>query len=498
MTKLQILLIDDNPDDRTLTIRELKKGFDIKVIEIIDEKSFTNALKKHEFDIVITDYQLRWSNGLEVLHTIKVQYPDCPVIMYTGTGNEEIAVEAMKNGLDDYIVKSPKHFVRIPAAIRMILERMKERQERKWAENALYESEEKFRKIFESSPNAITVSNLNGEIIECNQAMLNLHGFSSKKEVIGTNAFTLIAKKDQERANQNMKKTLLEGFVKNIEYAFLTKDGHEFPAELSAGVIMDLSGKPVSYVALTKNITEQKRAEVEMKKRIMKFNLEDGKFYLVKESIPSKSLEAFKDLLKVGYHGLVVSRTPENDFKRMLINDNFKFLWLAEKGKEKIVPPNLKEIELTVERLPRKTVILIDRIDYLIFKNSFISTLSFVQHLRELAYLTANIIIISVDPSTLNKQELRLLEKEGTEIIPRLDKNKLPDEMFKILRFIHQENMIGVKPSYINIGSELGISKPTVRKRIRSLVSTGYIIGSIRGKNKIVELTETGRNLFFG
>ncbi|MFX1589503.1 MAG: PAS domain S-box protein [Promethearchaeota archaeon] len=105
--------------------------------------------------------------------------------------------------------------------------------------------------------------------------------------------------------------------ITSAEYTLLTKNGYEFPAELSAGVIMDLSGKPVSYVSLAKDISAQKRAEEDMKKRMMKFKLDEGKFYLAKESYPALSLEAFKDLLKVGYYGLIISRMPEIEFRKI-------------------------------------------------------------------------------------------------------------------------------------------------------------------------------------
>ena len=110
----RLLLIDDNPDDRALTIRELKKEFEIQVKEIADAEGFADALEEGNFDLVITDYQLIWGNGLEILGQIKARYPDCTVIMFTGTGSEEIAVEAMKNGLDDYVIKSPRHLKRLP------------------------------------------------------------------------------------------------------------------------------------------------------------------------------------------------------------------------------------------------------------------------------------------------------------------------------------------------------------------------------------------------
>ena len=68
---------------------------------------------------------------------------------------------------------------------------------------------------------------------------------------------------------------------------------------------------------------------------------------------------------------------------------------------------------------------------------------------------------------------------------------------FNILKFIYRQNTLGVKPSYSAVGKELAISKPTVRKRIGDLIATGYVREDIKGRNKAVELTERGRQLFW-
>jgi len=139
--------------------------------------------------------------------------------------------------------------------------------ERKKAEKEVIESEEKLRRILDSSPDAITVTDLNGNIIECNQATSMMHGFN-KKELIGKNALELFSPKDLERAKESLKKTLESESVKNLEYTLLTKDGQEFPAELSACLIRDASGNPLSFVAITKDITERKKAEKNLKEKI--------------------------------------------------------------------------------------------------------------------------------------------------------------------------------------------------------------------------------------
>ncbi len=128
-------------------------------------------------------------------------------------------------------------------------------------EKGLRRDDEKLRAILDSSPNAITVTDLKGRITECNQASLKMHEYSSKKELIGKSALTLIAKKDHKKAMENMRKTLTQGSIKNVEYALLTRDGREFPAELSASVIKAPLGRHVGFVAITRDITEKKEAE---------------------------------------------------------------------------------------------------------------------------------------------------------------------------------------------------------------------------------------------
>jgi len=141
----------------------------------------------------------------------------------------------------------------------------------KEVKEALQKSEIRLKQTFAASPNAISVTNTDGIIVECNQATLDLYGFSSKEEVIGKNALEFIAEKDHKNAMENLKKTLEQGSVKNVEYTFLTKDGHEFPAELSASVIKDFSGTPIGFVAVTEDITNRKKAEEMLRKSEERF-----------------------------------------------------------------------------------------------------------------------------------------------------------------------------------------------------------------------------------
>jgi PAS domain S-box-containing protein len=360
-------------------------------------------------------------------------------------------------------------------------------------EEELRESEERYRSLFENAKDIIfTVSN-DGVITSLNPGLKATTGWS-REELIGKPFIPLIHPDDSDMIVKKFQNTLEGGTSPPYEVRVKKKSGAYFVGEVrSTPQFRD--GKVVAILGIMRDITERKQAEEEMKRRLMKFSLEDGSLYMVKEPTVDLSLRAFADLLNVGYYGLVISRTPEEKF-RGRASGNFEFLWLAETDGEKAAPVKLKEIKQGIENMTRKNAVLIDRLDYLIFKEGFEKTLSFVQELRELAYLSGNIFILSIDPSTLEKRKLRLLEKETREIELQ-SKARLPEDLLEVLSFTYEQNTSGIKPSYSDIGRETGASKPTVRKRVKNLISKGYMTESKKGLYKVVELTDKGRNLFF-
>jgi signal transduction histidine kinase len=149
---LRLLLIDDNPDDRLLAHRALSREIpDLEIREIGSRAALEAALAAGDFDTVVTDYQLKWWDGLSVLREVKVRCPGCVVLMFTNTGSEEVAVEAMKAGLDDYVLKLPGRYARLPIALRAALDRAALRRELE-AERALrLEREREARAAAESA-----------------------------------------------------------------------------------------------------------------------------------------------------------------------------------------------------------------------------------------------------------------------------------------------------------------------------------------------------------
>ncbi len=344
------------------------------------------------------------------------------------------------------------------------------------------------------SSDSIVISDLEGKIVYVNDPPLKMYNAVNREDLIGKNALDLIAPEDREKMTEGARELMYTGYLKGQEFNIFTNDGSRIPVEVNVSVMKDRDGKPMGFVSVSRDITERKAREEDMKRRLMRFRLDDGNLYLVKESSSALSIETFKDLLNVGYHGLVISRTPENEFKKN-VDGSFEFRWLAESGGEKSLSPKFDEIEKSLEKMLKKSVILLDGLDYLVLKNGFKETLFFVQHLRELTYLKSIVVILSVDPATLSAREVRLLEKEAREVESRVFV-RLPEDLLEILRFIHEHNALGSKPNYSEVRQELGISKPTVGKRIKILVNTGYVMENRRGRSKILELTQKGVRLF--
>ena len=366
----------------------------------------------------------------------------------------------------------------------------------KKTEKSLQELKEKLNIMFDSVSEGIAFTDLEGNIMELNNAAVQMHRTGKKEELIGKSALELLPEKEQAKAFKSLKKTIEFGQSGDLEFTLVRNDGSEYEAEFNATLLKDDDGNPIGLVSIIRDITERKKAEKEMKRKLIRYDLEDGTLYLVKEHVPGMSIEAFKDLLKVGYEGLVISRTPRREFKAE-IKGFFEFLWISEKGIDESLPPKVKDIERHIEGLARGTAILLDRLDYLVSKNGFKKTLTLVHRMREIAYFNDHIIILSIDPSTLSEKELRQLEKEAMEVESQTGK-MIPEDLLEVLRFVNEQNRIGARPTYTYIGKELRMSKPTVRKRIRQLTHAGYVIDSTKGRSKIVELTEKGRSLFLG
>lgn len=252
---LRVLLVDDNPDDRLLVTRQLSRDFSGVVVQHVhDAVTFQQALEKGEFDVVITDYQVRWSDGIYVLRAVKDRFPDCPVIMFTGTGSEEIAVEAMKAGLDDYVLKSVKHLPRLSASVLAALQRKAERRRTQ-------ELEARYRQMFTHIPIGVYRATIDGEWLEVNPAALQLFGARSLDDIRGLTVLNAYAR--LEDREQFLQRLLKENRIVNWRVLLRRLDGTTFWAQVHATLERDAQGNPQFIDGAVMDITPLVAAEAE-------------------------------------------------------------------------------------------------------------------------------------------------------------------------------------------------------------------------------------------
>jgi signal transduction histidine kinase len=145
---LRVLIIDDDPDELKRLVWRLRRGFPGAVLhEIAGKQDLDETIAQHPFDVVVSEYQLKWSDGLKVLKKIRRRFPHTPVIWVSAASHDEAIAAGMKAGLNDYVPK--RHLQRLIKAVRDSLERAKLCQQEALALQALGAAEQRYRVLSE-------------------------------------------------------------------------------------------------------------------------------------------------------------------------------------------------------------------------------------------------------------------------------------------------------------------------------------------------------------
>ncbi len=205
--------------------------------------------------------------GLQVLQLVKEKCPEIPVIIVTGTGSEEIAVQAIKMGASDYVIKSVKHIKGLVPTIKTVLKNKKIQDEHKITLTALRESEERFRLFFNNSMDAVFLTVPDGTILQANAAACTIFGRTEEEiKKVGRNG---IIDTTDPRLAIALEERLRTGKYKG-ELTGLRKNGTPFPIEISSALFQDSGGNPRTSMII-RDISERKLAEekLELKNAIL-------------------------------------------------------------------------------------------------------------------------------------------------------------------------------------------------------------------------------------
>lgn len=257
---IRVLHVEDSPFDRELVRHALEHGETRFVLTTTNNRAqFEAALKNgggggaDAFDCVLTDFNILGFTGLEVFDAVHAAQPQLPVVILTGTGSEELAVEALKRGVADYILKSPKHIQRLPATLSQVVKqtRLAASLARRQAEIALA------AKVFEISGEGILITDAEQTILAANPFFCEVTGYAPE-EIVGRKLGVL----KSDRHDASFYRAMWESIAKNGhwrgEITNKRKDGTFFTEWLAISAVHDEAGAVTHYIGHFSDVAERR------------------------------------------------------------------------------------------------------------------------------------------------------------------------------------------------------------------------------------------------
>jgi PAS domain S-box-containing protein len=258
MPALRLLIVEDNPDDADLLLRELRRaGFDPDWSRVETEPAFLAALQNPP-EIILSDYSMPHFSGLRALELLRASGRDIPFILVSGTVGEDVAVQAMRGGATDYLLKDRP--ARLAMAVKRALEETQLRAERYQAEAA----QARLAAIVTSSDDAIIGKTLNGIITSWNAGAERLFGYPPG-ETLGQPMLMLFPA-DRVAEESDMLARVARGeSVRHFETVRVRRDGTHIDVSVTLSPLIDHDGRIVGASKIARDITERKRAEAEFR-----------------------------------------------------------------------------------------------------------------------------------------------------------------------------------------------------------------------------------------
>ncbi|OYV74979.1 MAG: hypothetical protein B7Z66_14595 [Chromatiales bacterium 21-64-14] len=263
---LQVLVVEDSEDDCELLLRALRAGgYDPQWERVDSAQSLSRALKIGHWDIVLADYTMPSFRGTDALAIIRERDPDTPFIFVSGTIGEEVAVQAMRAGAQDYIMKG--NLKRLVPAVDRELHEAEVRRDHVRVEAAQRVAEERFRNVLTMAPDAVICIDGGQRIVTFNRGAEQIFGYRWG-EVIDQPLDMLLPERyrgahQAHVAEFGRSTQSARSMAERMEVRGLRKNGQEFPAEASISRLTDEIG--TTFTVILRDITERKRTEQELR-----------------------------------------------------------------------------------------------------------------------------------------------------------------------------------------------------------------------------------------
>jgi PAS domain S-box-containing protein len=257
--KLRVLIVEDVPGHAELMEYELQNtGMAFSAKRVETRKAYIEALSTFLPHVILSDYSLPAFDGITALQ-LKLEYaPDTPFIFVTGALGEELAIDLLKQGATDYVLKS--RLSRLPVAVTRALREVDERKERERAHRELHESEERNRVILQTAMDGFFRTDMQGQILEVNETYCRMSGYS-EQELLTMNIVDMSAVRTTDMIAAEIRRLMELGSIR-FESVHRRKDGGLFDVEMSGQYQPIAGGQAVVFI---RDITERKKLEEQVR-----------------------------------------------------------------------------------------------------------------------------------------------------------------------------------------------------------------------------------------
>ena len=254
----KILIVDDDRNLRT-TLEEILQTRDFDAESTGSGKNAIALSAKEDYSVVLMDLRLDDISGPDLLKAIKKQSPHTECIVLTGNASTETAIESINLGAYSYIQK--------PYDIDQLILTINRAIEKNQARHALLESEERFKQLYEGAIDGILVTDLEGNILDFNAALLRLLGFKAE-ELMQKSIWELTPEKYHEQEKKYIQQILRQEYSDIYEKEFFRKDDTLTPVEISGYLTRDSQGNPIGMWGFIRDISERRKSEEKLKRQL--------------------------------------------------------------------------------------------------------------------------------------------------------------------------------------------------------------------------------------
>jgi diguanylate cyclase (GGDEF)-like protein/PAS domain S-box-containing protein len=257
---IKVLLVEDRPEDAELLIREMRsRGLLVTSRRVDNDVEFEDALENFGPDLILSDYTLPGFHGTDALQIAQQRRPDTPFIFVSGTIGEERAIQALKQGAVDYVLKDNR--ARLVPAIERALKDVEERDARRWAQRELEESEERFRFAMHFSAVGMALVAPEGRWLGVNPALCEIVGYS-EAEMLAIDMQSITFPDDRGLDALQVGELLKRGIDSyQTNKRFVRKDGRVVWTQLSGSLVWMQTGEPHYFIYQIQDITNRVRTE---------------------------------------------------------------------------------------------------------------------------------------------------------------------------------------------------------------------------------------------